>query len=63
MIDINSIPRSTDPRRIDLDGRVLVAHQAEFMPWLGFISKAAMGDMYLILDDTQYKKKLFRESE
>jgi len=60
MINIGSIPKSTDPRRIDLDGHVLVAHQAEFMPWLGFISKAAMGDIYLILDDTQFKKKNFQ---
>jgi hypothetical protein len=59
MIEVNNIPKSTDPRRIDLEGRVLVAHQAEFMPWLGFISKATMGDVFLILDDTQFKKKYF----
>jgi len=53
------IPKSKDPRRIDLEGKVLVAHQAEFMPWLGFISKAAMGDLYIIFDDTQFKKKYF----
>lgn len=51
--------KSSDPRRIELPGRVLVAHQAEFMPWLGFISKAAMGDIFLIHDDTQFKKKYF----
>lgn len=60
MLDLANIPRSTDPRRIDLEGRILVAHQAEFMPWLGFISKATMGDIYLILDDTQFKKKNFQ---
>ena len=58
-IIISIIPTSSDPRRVDLQGPILVAHQAEFMPWLGFISKAAMGDIYLILDDTQYKKKYF----
>lgn len=60
MIDLNNLRKSDDPRRIDLDGRILVAHQAEFMPWLGFISKATMGDIYLILDDTQFKKKNFQ---
>lgn len=54
-----SIKRSNDPRRADLPGRILVAHQAEFMPWLGYVSKAAMGDVFLILDDTQFKKKYF----
>lgn len=53
------ILKSTDPRRIDLEGRVLVAHQAEFMPWLGFISKASMADVYFILDNSQYKNKYF----
>jgi hypothetical protein len=57
---MRTIYKSTDPRRIDLEGPVLVAHQAEFMPWLGFFSKAAMGDIYLILDDTQFKKKNFQ---
>lgn len=51
--------QSTDIRRIDLPGRILVAHQAEFMPWLGFISKATMGDIYILLDDTQFKKEYF----
>ena len=60
MIDVINIPVNNDPRRIDLEGPVLVAHQAEFMPWLGFISKAAMGDIYLILDDTQFKKSNFQ---
>ena len=59
MIDVNNIPVSNDPRRINLEGPVLVAHQAEFMPWLGFISKASMGDVFLILDDTQFKKDYF----
>lgn len=60
MIDINSIVRSNDPRRIDLEGRVMVAHQPEFMPWLGFISKARMGDCYLIWDTDQFKKETFQ---
>jgi WbqC-like protein family len=56
---IQPITTSNDPRRIDLPGRVLVSHQSEFMPWLGFISKASMGDVFLLLDDTQFKKKYF----
>ena len=60
MIDFMlNIPKSEDPRRIDLEGRVLVAHQPEFLPWLGFISKATMGDVYFILDNSQFKKKYF----
>ena len=59
MINLNNIQKSNDHRRANLPGRILVAHQAEFMPWLGFISKAAMGDIYLILDETQFKKKYF----
>ena len=36
---------------------VLVAHQPEFFPWLGFISKARMGDVYYILDTVQFMKE------
>ncbi len=53
------VNKSKDPRRIDLPGRVVVAHQAEAIPWLGFFSKAAMGDVFLLLDDTQFKKEYF----
>lgn len=56
---IKNIQTSTDPRRIELEGRILVAHQAELYPWLGFVSKATMGDVYLILDDSQFKKEYF----
>lgn len=48
-----------EKRRIPLEGPILVAHQAEFLPYLGFISKATMGDIYFILDDSQYKKENF----
>jgi len=56
---IKNIQKSNDFRRIDLEGRVLVAHQAEFLPWLGFVSKASMGDYYLIIDNSQFKKEYF----
>jgi hypothetical protein len=48
---------SSDPRRIDREGPILVAHQPECMPWLGNISKACMGDVYFILDSVQFVKK------
>ena len=49
-----------------LKSPILVAHQPEYFPWLGFISKARMGDVYYILDTVQYikeqknKKELFK---
>ena len=52
--------KSIDPRRSDLPYPTLVAHQPEFLPWLGNISKAAMGDVYFILDSVQYCKELFQ---
>ena len=51
---------SKDPRRIDLQGPILVAHQPEFLPWLGNISKATMGDIYLFFDTDQFKKETFQ---
>ena len=55
-MDFN-FPISTDPRRVDLNNKILVAHQPECLPWLGFISKALMGDVYLILDSVQFVKE------
>lgn len=55
-MDFN-FPLSSDPRRINLKGKTLVAHQPECLPWLGFISKAPMGDIYLILDTIQFVKE------
>jgi hypothetical protein len=59
-LNFANIKKSEDKRRIELPGRVLVAHQADFMPWLGFFSKACMGDLFLLLDDTQFKTKNFQ---
>ena len=39
---------------------MLVAHQPEFMPWLGFLSKAAMGDVYILLDSADFRKRYFQ---
>jgi hypothetical protein len=41
----------------ELNSPILVAHQPEFLPWLGFISKARMGDVYYILDTVQFMKE------
>ena len=41
----------------ELKSPVLVAHQPEFFPWLGFISKARMADVYFILDTVQFMKE------
>jgi len=52
-----SVPLSDDPRRIPEKGPILVAHQPEFLPYLGNIAKATMGDVYLILDTVQFVKE------
>ena len=57
MIPINI---SLDDRRFDVSGITLSAHQPEFMPWLGYISKATMSDVYFILDSVQYVKDVFQ---
>jgi len=56
-IEVN---KSTDIRRANLPFPILVAHQPEFLPWLGNISKATIGDVYFILDTVQYCKELFQ---
>lgn len=57
---LDPITQSQDVRRIPFQEPILVAHQPEFLPWLGFISKAAMGDMYLLLDSVQFRKQYFQ---
>jgi hypothetical protein len=56
-IEVN---KSLDKRRAEMPFPVLSAHQPEFMPWLGNLSKAAMGDVYFVLDNVQYCKELFQ---
>ncbi|MDH7513865.1 MAG: WbqC family protein [Clostridiales bacterium] len=55
-----AIGKSADVRRIPFEAPILVAHQPEFMPWLGFISKAAMGDVYILLDSVDFRKRYFQ---
>ena len=40
-----------------LKSPVLVAHQPEYFPWLGFIAKAQLADVYYIVDTVQYMKE------
>ena len=54
------IKKSKDWRRADLSEPILVAHQPEFLPWLSYISKATMGDVYFILDTVQFEKEGFQ---
>jgi hypothetical protein len=35
-------------------------HQPEHMPWLGFFHKLNMADVYVVLDDVQYRKNYFQ---
>ena len=35
---------------------ILAAHQPQYLPWLGYLQKIAGADVFLILDDVQYKK-------
>lgn len=50
----------TNLNRVDLPYPILVAHQPEFMPWLGNLAKASMGDVYYILDSVQYVNGVFQ---
>ena len=52
------IEKSNDLRRHDFSELILVAHQPEFLPWLGYISKATMGDVFFILDTVQFQKEV-----
>ncbi len=36
--------------------RVLAAHQPQYLPWLGFFDKLAQADVFVLLDDVQFKK-------
>ena len=54
------IKKSLDERRFDVEGLTLSSHQPEFLPWLGYVSKATMADVYFILDSVQYVKDVFQ---
>jgi len=35
-------------------------HQPEHMPWLGFFHKVNMADVYVVLDNVQYRRRYFQ---
>ena len=35
---------------------ILAIHQPQYMPWLGYFHKMASADMFVLLDNVQYKK-------
>lgn len=38
----------------------ITIHQPEHMPWLGFFHKINMADIYVVLDNVQYRKNYFQ---
>lgn len=38
----------------------ITIHQPEHMPWLGFFHKISMADVYVVLDNVQYRHKYFQ---
>lgn len=36
--------------------KLLSAHQPQYLPWLGFFDKVARADVFVLLDDVQFKK-------
>ncbi|HEX9697863.1 MAG TPA: WbqC family protein [Acidobacteriota bacterium] len=36
--------------------RILAAHQPQYLPWLGFFDKLDAADVFVLLDDVQFKK-------
>lgn len=39
---------------------IVTIHQPEHFPWLGLINKIAKADIYVVMDDVQYKKNNFQ---
>ena len=39
---------------------ILAAHQPHYLPWLGYLYKMATCDVFVHLDDVQYKKREFQ---
>jgi len=39
---------------------IVTIHQPEYLPWLGFVHKAAMADVIILLDNVQFRKNYFQ---
>ncbi|MFP5504236.1 MAG: WbqC family protein, partial [Candidatus Sericytochromatia bacterium] len=39
---------------------IVTMHQPEHLPWLGFFHKMAMADLYVVMDDFQYRHQYFQ---
>ena len=39
---------------------IVAVHQPQYMPWLGYLDKITKSDMFVFLDDVQYKKREFQ---
>lgn len=39
---------------------ILSVHQPQYIPWLGYFHKIAHSDLFVLLDDVQYKKREFQ---
>jgi hypothetical protein len=39
---------------------IVAAHQPQYLPWLGYFHKMAACDLFVYLDDVQYKKREFQ---
>ena len=41
--------------------RILAAHQPNYLPWLGYLSKVGQADVFVVADDVQYTTVLGTE--
>jgi hypothetical protein len=39
---------------------IVAAHQPHFLPWLGYLSKVAAADVFVVMDDLQYEAQNFQ---
>jgi hypothetical protein len=39
---------------------ILAAHQAHYMPWLGYLHKVMRADLFVVMDDLQYEAQNFQ---
>ncbi|MBN2406062.1 MAG: WbqC family protein [Elusimicrobia bacterium] len=39
---------------------ILGLHQPQYLPWLGYLDKIAKSDIFVFIDDVQYKKREFQ---